>query len=535
MAAATPREGVKSQARASTWPGDGVLSRALALGLLAAAFAGACGPPTVDARAVWIASQRGSGGARTLSIYDAGLLTARQLSPADPGPAAGAQPLIVELDPRGQGALVRAADSGWQHELGDSTGTLRAGFIDIAGERTLPLALPAGQAPTAATFATAGGALWWFDGCPAALKLVPLSPQVALETAGEPGAPAVVPLTWPLPGGCAETWGAVSAADAPVLFVLDGLPAAGSLWPGPNGHVLAIRYPAPTRGRDDAPALAVLRGARLPAGPFERLPRAACTTPHPSCGLGVVDPDGHAISFAGAVDGPCRVWRWSLTDPAPVCAIPATAPAWAEPTRLIAAITPTRYVFRDGLVIRRYDWVTGEHDGRPLLGDTSELFTRVSADGRALVFLTVRGAVLRVDDLGLELLSAEQAPCPAFQAPVLSPAARFVAWTCTSLPEEGDQGLVAGEVVRVSAAGMERFTGVPMWALAIDDDGDLLLHSRDDPSISPELSLPAIAPRNLYVLSGDGELARIDALEPDPELMRGASETVHRWIAAQPL
>lgn len=506
------------------WPRGSHARPSLALALLLA-----CGPPTVDARAVWIASQRDKGGARTLTIYDAGRLVTRELLPADPGPDADTLPLVVELDPRGQGALVRAGDGGWQHDLGDSFGTLRAGYVDLAGERTLPLALPAGLAPDAAGFAPAGGALWWTAGCPAALELVPLSPRVATP-GGESG--AVVPLAWPLPAGCAEVWGAVGAADAPIVYVVQGVPENGSLRPGSEGHVLAIRYPRPAGGYDDAPALTELGAARLPAGTLARLPRARCAGPGPSCGLGVVDPDGRAFSLA-SVGPTCRVWRWTAGEEAAECAVRPGGPAWLDPERLIAAISARHYVFRDGLVVRRYDLTTGEHVGRPLIGDAGELFTRASVDGRAVLFATIRGAALRVDEAGLELLSAEQAPCNGSQPPVASPNARFLAWTCVSDGGADVGGLVAGEIVRVSSAGMERFQGVPMWALAIDDDGDLLLHSRDDQAFSLELLLPPAAPRNLYVLSADGELARIDALEPDPELMRGMGAAVYRWIAAQ--
>ncbi|WP_434427689.1 hypothetical protein [Nannocystis pusilla] len=236
----------------------------------------------------------------------------------------------------------------------------------------------------------------------------------------------------------------------------------------------------------------------------------------------------------GGADGSCRVWRWAVGEPEFACAVAADAPEWTDPSRLIAAISPRHYVFRDGLVVRRYDHTSGEHDGRPLIGDTSELFTRASADGRALLFVTTRGAALRVDEARLELLSAEQSPCVGGQPPVASPNARFAAWTCVSDTQDVG-GLTAGEIVRVSSAGMERFQGVPMWALAIDDDGDLLLHSRDDQDFSLELLLPPAAPRNLYVLTADGELARVDALEPDPELMRGTGPAVFRWIAAQAL
>ncbi|WAS99408.1 hypothetical protein [Nannocystis punicea] len=529
MAAATPGEGVKSQATTPRAPaGRGLGGRPGAAALMLAWLA-ACGPPTVDARAVWIASERDKGGARTLTIYDAGRLVERELLPADPGPKTDALPLVVELDPRGQGALVRAADGGWQHGLGDSQGILRAGYVDLVGERTLPLALPAGLAPDAAGFAPAGGALWWTAGCPAALQLVPLSPQVATPSAGDPA--AVVPLAWPLPTGCAEVWGAVGAADAPVVFVVQGVPEDGFLRPGPNGHVLSLMYPKPADGYAAAPALTELAAARLPDVPLARLQRVRCAGPGPSCGLGAADPDGRALSLGGA-DGACRVWRWAVGEPEAACAVAAGGPEWTDASHLIAAISPRHYVFRDGLVIRRYDHTTGEHDGRPLIGDTGELFTRVSADGRALLFITTRGAALRVDEARLELLSAEQSPCVGGQPPVASPNARFVAWTCVSDTQDVG-GVAAGEIVRVSSAGMERFQGVPMWALAIDDDGDLLLHSRDDQDFSLELLLPPAAPRNLYVLSADGELARIDALEPDPELMRGAGTAVFRWIAAQ--
>lgn len=525
VTAATQAAGAKSQAPRT--------ARARAAHVVAAGLvAAACGPPHVDARAVWLASQRGPGGERTLSIYDAGQRTARALHPSDPDPGADDLPLVVELDPRGQGALVRAADGGWQHELGDSTGTLRAGYIDLAGERALPLALPAGREPDAVAFAAAGGALWWTEGCPASLRLVPLSPRVAAVPTGDPR--AVAPLTWPLGGGCGEGWGAVSAADAPILFAVESVPEDGSLRPGSAGHVLALRYPDPYAGYVDAPALDPLRGGLLPEGDHGRLDRARCAAPGPSCGLGVVDPDGEALTFAGE-HAVCRLWRWSRLDGKTVCALPTDAPGALQPWTLVAAISPRHYVFRDGLVVRRYDWITGELASRPLVGDSSELFTLPATDGRALVFATIRGMALRVDDARLGLIGVEQRPCPGFQAPVASPSGRFVAWTCTVDGADGDDGLGAGEVVRVSAAGTERFPGVPMWALAIDDDGDVLLHSRGDQDFSFELLLPPDPPRNLYVLTGDGELARVDPLEPDPELLRGVGRGVFRWIAAQAL
>ena len=74
-----------------------------------------------------------------------------------------------------------------------------------------------------------------------------------------------------------------------------------------------------------------------------------------------------------------------------------------------------------------------------------------------------------------------------------------------------------------------------MWALAIDGAGDMLLSSRRGVEFSQETQLPAQPPGNLYVLSGEGLLARIDGLEPNPEMMIGLSPGTFRWIHARSL
>ena len=115
---------------------------------------------------------------------------------------------------------------------------------------------------------------------------------------------------------------------------------------------------------------------------------------------------------------------------------------------------------------------------------------------------------------------------------------RIAAWTCVLSGDAvlGDApGLEVGEVIRVSAAGLEKFQGVPMWALAVDDVGDLLMSSRRNVAFSQETQLPAEPPGNLYVLSGEGLLDRIDGLEPNPELILGLSSGTYRWIHARSL
>ena len=99
----------------------------------------------------------------------------------------------------------------------------------------------------------------------------------------------------------------------------------------------------------------------------------------------------------------------------------------------------------------------------------------------------------------------------------------------------GVPALALGDVLRVSGAGIERYQGVPMWVLAIDDAGDLLMHSRKNPRLDRETLLPPDPPRNLYVLAQDGELARVDGLEPDPERSVGIVTGSYRWITARSL
>lgn len=501
----------------------GVKSHALA-GVLCVL---ACGPPSVEARALWIGGRVGPAGERTLQVYDAGEVTQRALRPIS-GEVEEGTPLIVELEPAGAGALVMGGGPAFAPEPGATPGGTRAAYLDLAGGRTLALTLPGSRGPEAFAFAAGGGALWWTEGCPGALRVAPLSPRVAPPRAEGGGVEA---LAWPLPG-CAERWGAVGAGAAPVLFAVEGVLEDGAIRPGSEGHVLAIRYPRPDEGYVDAPALTLAREGALPAAPLVRLARARCPAPGPSCGLGVVDPEGEAISVGAAGTG-CRLHRWSALEGAALCAVRAEAAAGLRPEGLIAALSPRSYVFREGLIVHLYDWVSGELRSRPLLGDTGELFVGLAEEGRAAVFATTRGVLLRVDEAGLDLIGVEQRACPGAQPPVFSPSGRWVAFTCVLGGADGDDGLTAGEVVRVSAAGMERFQGVPMWALAVDDEGDVLLHSRAGQDFSFELLLPPDPPRNLYVLSSGGELARVDTLEPDPELMRGSVTGVFRWIAAR--
>src|SRR5690606_15547950 len=70
-----------------------------------------------------------------------------------------------------------------------------------------------------------------------------------------------------------------------------------------------------------------------------------------------------------------------------------------------------------------------------------------------------------------------------------------------------------GLVLRISSLGLEQFIGIPMRAMAVDDGGNVLLYSYDATTAAAE-------PRGLFVLSGEGRLARVDELEPSPAFIR---------------
>lgn len=502
--------------------------------------------PSVAARAVWIGSEHDVDGGRTLFAYAAGSFTSSRIAPltGEADAEVGALPLLLELEPRGRGALVRAVDSGWLHEIGTES-TLRAGYVDLAHQRVLPLALPSGR--DAASFLAAGDGLWWFEDCPRALAVLPLAPELVLAREGEAG--TVAPLrhlldaSKPASPACdagAIAHAVVSAADAPRLFAIAARGTSPDLRAEQEATIELLQVP---RGEGSTQLQRIVQGS-LPAGHVPvRLPGLQCGG-GTACRIAAVDPDGMGLTVAVYGAG-CRLLRFDAASGAASCAVAEDAPAELAAARMVAAISSDHYVFRDGLTLLLHDWRSGERVLRTLPGDPDDAFVRVTQDGRAVVLGSSRGPVLRGDAEGLDVLSLEQGLCPNPQPPVLSPSGAFVAWTCTiSPPEDGPvqdddepaaDALSLGDVIRVSGAGLERYQGVPMWALAIDDSGDLLIHSRKNPRLDHETLLPPDPPRNLYVLARDGELARIDGLEPDPEQSVGLAQDSYRWIAAQAL
>ena len=505
-----------------------------------------CTAPTVAARAVWIGGEHDVDGGRTMFTYAAGSLSESHIGPLSGDAEVGEVPLLVELEPRARGVLLRAVDNGWLHELGDGM-QVRGGYIDLAHPRALPLTLPSGREAT--SFLASGAGLWWTEPCPQALAVVPLASEVVLTRDAVDG--TIVPLRHligveagkPTPRAqCSATaldYAAVSASDAPRLFLVATRGRSPDVRAQQEASIEAIAVPTAGAG-----SLTRVVAGKLPAGHVPvRLPELRCAG-GPACQLAAVDPEGAGVTFAVYGEG-CRLLRFDASTGETQCTVEVDAPNELHTQFLVAAISPDHYVFRDGLTLVRHNWRTGEQVKRTLPGAVDDAFVRVTANGRVVVLGATSGPALRVDVDTLEVLNLEQSVCPNPQPPIISPAGRHVAWTCTlSLQDEDGMvmddepdadALALGDVLRVSAAGLERVQGVPMWALAIDDDGDLLMHSRKNPRLDRETLLPPDPPRNLYVLGYDGELARIDALEPDPERTVGLRLGSYRWIPALPM
>ncbi len=501
--------------------------------LLALSAVSACDTPTVEARALWL-DQEHVGGERTVHIYSRGEFETMTLRPSSDLQDAERESLVLELGPRGRGALLMAADPRSLRVTGANA--FQIAYLDLDERRALSIQVPLGLRAPAPVFSARGDAVTWIDPCARELAILPTT--AGLQTTGAGG--ALEPWTTALGEGslsCFPRWGSASATDAPVIFTGDASYAGelgNVLVPTPGGEVRAFRY---AEGPEDSRlAVELGRGALLSDVTGVRPSGCAETV---GC-LGLVDPDGSALSVIGDPDDPCRIQRWSWVaqegedgeEPAPE----PTSCVWTGSGEVIAAISGRHYVvLRDSEVVR-VDWTTGEEVALPLLGGSAPWSWHLDREGRTVIMVSRGGPMLRIASDQVELVNIVQTPCFFGQTPVVAPSGRWAAWACLDGfggETTGDGSVQIGSVIRVSVAGLERYDGVPMWALSIDDEGELLLYSRADSSLN-DLVQPATSPRNLYVLGSDRELSRVSTLEPDPELSRDANGLL-RWMVSTAL
>jgi hypothetical protein len=170
------------------------------------------------------------------------------------------------------------------------------------------------------------------------------------------------------------------------------------------------------------------------------------------------------------------------------------------------------------------DLTTGHVSAGPKIWDAplpmaQSLGVRLADRGHAVVFVSFDARVVRADASGVRIINAEAAPCPTAVSAIASPSGNWVLATCN-----GDGTFVPaqeGAVYRVSSLGLEIYGGITLAPLSIDDAGNALLYSFDPDDGEP---------RGLFVLTADGEVARVDDLEPEPDRIRDG-QLVARWFA----
>lgn len=470
--------------------------------------ASGCAEPAADVVAMWVDGVADEAGNRRLRIYEAGERDSLSIVPDIPG--AGIDLLQMGVDARARGVAVSATDATvWLQRGSGRRVTLNAAAVgrreqlgpDFSfthgGDGILRALAVDAALPPAWLFAPLSG--------PASLRVHLVGPPtVAVED---------------------HRWVLHHAAEAPVLVWAEtgGSPSAV------DGRVLALAYPS-DQGQgpvvDDMRPLA--RGTLLGVGADPEDGRYLTGCPDGLC----ISPSGRML-YAMAEERACDLARWSWVGAGwsdadtPSVEVALPCPAGVEEARLVAVLDDALVVLDDGLRLHLFDVgaeVGGavepapEVDGDVALDEPSvpplsslpkpagRLERHLAAHGHVLVVSSQRGEVVRVDAEGARLVSGVQSACVVRDGFAVSPGGAWVVQTCNG--EASDSGL-GGQIQRISVLGAELYTGLPMLPIAIDDEGNALLYSV---SADDEDGVP----RGLFVLTGDGQLTRVDELEPYP-------------------
>ncbi|PRP99308.1 hypothetical protein ENSA7_63500 [Enhygromyxa salina] len=446
-----------------------------------------CGAEPVTARAVWV-DGLGADGVRSIHVYDRGhRYDFDVLGETDPHER-------VRLGPSGRGVLVRA--------------DVRAGaWFDLDDGRRLPLVLPpttpGGDGPV--NFTARGDALWWREQADGSLNLVPLAPGVPLQRRDDG---SVIPVVEP----AGAVW-VVGSLDAPRLLVKH-----------PDGSASYFRH-----GDADDPSAALVREATTDALwlPDEALEARQCAQATGCFTLVGVEPAGElAIIYAGG-------GGWSIFDrraphQAGQLELPdqlAAAAAGGGGLGLLHVIDRSVSVWLGAGQLVRWDRAAGIVEATPVFAKPPLVWAPVDR-GRALVLLSLSGSMYRVDAERTTVLNLQTTDCSeeGASAPVISPRGDWASWSCHDSTTE--LTATSGVVVRASVNGLERYVGVPLLPLAIDDEGDLLGYSVASLIMDEVDGVASFGrPRSLFVLTGEGVLTRIDELEPAPApIVSGAGD-----------
>jgi hypothetical protein len=458
------------------------LTASVALGLVA------CGEPTARVLAAWVTADVGVE-VHHAQIYDDGRRYALPWAPNIPGTSP--EKLHLAMDDRGRGVAL----SGQSRTVYRSLRDRRIGI------------LTEGEFQGEVAFTRNADAIFRFfepDAIGTVLALLPTASRFSMTP---------VDLRSPTPGSTTSVWSILSASDAPVMFWVEQSDSPLRA----DGVVQAIAYPSSL-----GETLPVSEPIVLATGTLRG--RAIIEAAHPAriagddwcTGRTCVSPSGRVLSTM-APDEPCvlRLWTWTDAPDAQtlVEAERVPLPDGCRPEDdpwLVAQIADDVFVLDDDDRIYVADLGANTMHAVPKLGDGfGDMLVRDS--GRVVLFVTLSGQVVQVDASGPRLLATEQTFCSARDGLTASPSGNWVVQTCGhgSLVDTFAPVATSGSIVRVSALGLERFFGVSMRVLGIDDEGNVLLYSY-------KTSDAQGTPRSLFVLTGDGQLARVDTLDPTP-------------------
>jgi hypothetical protein len=463
-----------ARALASAW---------LVVGAGAGAAAG-CGEAMSDVVAVWVDGASDGAGNRPVRIYAAGERDTLAIIPDIPGSSIDL--LQVGVDARARGIAVSATDATVWIERG-------------SGRRVTVSAAAAGREELVApgfSFTRSG------DGILRALEVdASLPPAWVFAPLSGPDALRVHAVGPPTVAAPAHRWVLRHAADAPVLVWAE----VRETWV--DGQVLVLAYPSEVgQGPvvDDLRPLA--RGILRAPGPVSS-----------NLGFLVGCADGMCLSPSGRLlytfvdDEVCDLWRWSWVEAEtsqgttlPERVSLACPGGVGVPTQLTAVLDDDLLVLDDALRLYLVDLGARRVTSLPKPGGV--LVPYVVAHGHVLVVSSQQGEVARVDAEGLRMVSGVQSACLLRDGFAVSPGGAWVVQSCNG--QTGTEG-IDGLIQRISVLGSELYSGLPMRPIAIDDEGNALLYSV---SSGDEDGVP----RGLFVLTGDGQLTRVDELEPAP-------------------
>jgi len=453
-----------------------------------------CQAPSADVLAVWIDAAIDTNGARAIQIYDAGERRNVELRPTIPGSDIGQTTLGV---PPGGGGFVAWSVLG---------GTV---WVDLVRGTRGRIGLgPWGELAEDFAFSRSGRAV---------LRM--------LASDAEPGVvlmPIATRDTTPLwlRGPAPEHEGAGgmvrSASDAPVVYWAEVATPGGVGIDRIDGTLAAYRYPSEV-DRDP-------RSGLVPLGQTRMHTRAIDGSSFPGrigrrsgwCSAGFcVTPDGDAA--IGVAPDLCQLYRWrpalhgsdGSSRPPREIDLPLGCGVLTEP-HLLAALDAGHVLLDDEERLYLADLDAGLWTAMPKLGIGQDTVMLAADGGRVMNLVAASGALMRADVDGLQVVSAERAACASVGPPLTSPGGGWVLMTCRGGDAAVDLGASLGTVLRISALGLERFDGLAMRGLGIDDGGNALLYSYDPDDNEA-------VPRGMFVLEASGTLARVDELEPTPE------------------